>query len=192
MTPPLLPPVVDSSRSATSFIDVTAKLSLVMGVLSILWSLFQLLLVGLLGQLDIIGWMQQHEMPVPTSMHWISEHMLSMTLLLLLSSVAFLAVSWAMLKRREWGRIGFIVFLVVVAIANFALLPLVQGMFDGMAAIVPPEFLNSPDGQEMRAQLQMSRWTMLITATITAISFAGLHGWLVIKLQRDDVRKQFR
>lgn len=192
MNLPELPSARIPRDAATGFIDVTAKLSLLMAALSIAWSLLQLLIVGLLQRLDIAGWLQQQDVPVPAAIQWAAQHMLSLTLLLLLASLAFLAVSWGLLKRREWGRIGFIVFLLLVALANFAFLPLIQDVFNGMYRLVPAEFLDSPQGQEMHAQLRFSQWTALLTAGVTAVAFAVLHGWLVIKLQRVDVRRQFR
>ena len=114
------------------------------------------------------------------------------TMLMLLLSLAFLAVSWALLKHREWGRIGFIVFLVVVALANFAMLPLVNDLFDAMHAILPADFMASPQARDMRIQLQASRWVSLLTAGGTALVFAVLHGWMVIKLCRRDVQTLFR
>lgn len=192
MNLPELPSTATPRDAATSFIDVTAKLSLLMAALSVAWSLFQLLVVGLLGRFDLLGWMQQQDLPVPAAMQWAAQHLLTLSLLLLLASLAFAAVSWGLLKRREWGRIGFIVFLVLIAVANFASLPLIQQLFDGMYAIMPVEFLDSPQGRDMRVQVQVSRWTALLTSSVTALAFAVLHGWLVIKLQRPDVRKQFR
>jgi len=189
---PAPPPLHPARPSAASFVDVTARLSLLMAGLSIAWSLFQLLLVAVLGRLDPVGWLQQQGLPVPAAMQWAARHALSLTVLMLLLSVALLAVSWALLRRHEWGRIGFIVFLVVVALANFAMLPLVDGMFAAMQSILPAGFLDSPDGREALAQMQASRWTALISAGVTALAFAGLHGWLVIRLCHDEVRALFR
>ena len=192
MNPPQLPPLPATPSAAASFIAVTAKLSLLMAALAIAWSLLQLLLVALMGRMDILRTMQDEGLPVPPGVLWLSEHVLSLSVLGLLLSIAFLAVSWALLRHREWGRIGFIVFLVLVALANFAFLPLVHSMFDSMQAMVPAEFLNSPQGLEMRVQLRVGLWTSLITSAVTALALAVLHGWLVIKLSRPDVRALFR
>lgn len=189
---PVPPPLRPASASAAGFIDVTARLSLAMAVLSIAWSLFQLLLVVLLDRLDPLDWLQRQGLPVPAALQWAAQHALSLTVLMLLLCMALLAVSWAMLRRYEWGRIGFIVFLVGVALANFAMLPLVDGMFTAMQAIMPPGFHDSPDGRHAMAQMQASRWTALISAGVTALAFAGLHAWLVVKLCRDEVRALFR
>ena len=185
-------PTSRSRDTAANFVDVTAKLSLLMAALGIVWSLLQLLLVLALGQLDIASWMQDEGFPVPAALVWAARHATTLTLLMLLASLALLAVSWALLKHYEWGRIGFIVFLIVVALANFALLPLVDGMFDAMQAIVPADFLSSPEARDMRIQLQASRWVSLLTAGGTALVFAVLHGWMVIKLCRRDVQTLFR
>jgi len=188
---PKLPPIPATPSAATSFIAVTAKLSLVMAALAIVWSLLQLLAVVLIGRLDILQAMQNEGLPVTPGMLWLGEHALSLSVLGLLLSIAFLAVSWALLRHREWGRIGFIVFLVLVALANFASLPLIHGMFEAMQAMVPADFLNSPEGLEMRVQLRVGLWTSLITGIAAALALAGLHGWLVIKLSRPDVRSLF-
>lgn len=191
MNPPDLPLARTPRDAATGFIDVTARLSLLMAALCIVWSLVQLLAVGLLQHLDVAGWLQQPALPVPAAVQWAAQHLLGLSLLLLLASLAFLGVSWGLLKRREWGRIGFIVFVLLVAVANFAFLPLIQDMFNSMYLIVPAELLDSPQGQELRAQLRLSQWTALLTATVTAVAVAVLHGWLVIKLQRVEIRRQF-
>lgn len=192
MTQPGLPPLSPAPATSTSFIDVTAKLSLLLGVLSVLWSVFQLLLAALLRRFDLSAWMQQQEIPFPAALHWAAQHALSLSFLLLGASLAFVAVSWGLLRRREWGRTGFIIFLVLVALANFAFLPLIQELFNGLYTIVPAEFLDSPQGHEMRAQLRFSQWSALLTAGISAVAFAILHGWLVVKLQRPEIRRQFR
>ncbi|WP_296248305.1 hypothetical protein [uncultured Stenotrophomonas sp.] len=192
MKPPQLPPLPAKPSAAASFIAVTAKLSLVIAAMALAWSLLQLLVAALMGRMDILRTMQDEGLPVPPGMLWLSEHVLSLSVLGLLLSIAFLAVSWALLRHREWGRIGFIVFLVLVALANFAFLPLIHSMFDSMQAMVPAEFLNSPQGLEMRVQLRVGLWTSLITSAVTALALAVLHGWLVIKLSRPDVRALFR
>lgn len=186
------PPLHRASQTAAGFVDVTARLSLAMAVLSIGWSLLQLLLVALLGRLDPLGWLERQGLPVPAALHWAAQHALSLSVLMLLLSVALLAVSWALLRHHEWGRIGFIVFLVVVALANFAMLPLVDGLFTAMQAVLPPGFHDSADGRHAMAQMQASRWTALLSAGATALAFAGLHAWLVVKLCRDEVRALFR
>ncbi|WP_269789682.1 hypothetical protein [Stenotrophomonas sp. Iso1] len=191
MKAPELPPANTKRSSAETFVDVTAKLSMVMAALAILWGLIQLVLVLALSRLDMLDVMQSQGLPLPEAFQWIGRHALSLTALMLGVSIAFFLVSWAMFKRREWGRLGFIVFLVLVALLNFASLPFIHSLFDSMRSMFPAEFLQSAEGMELRAQLNSGLWMSLFTGAITAIAFAGLHGWLVIKLQRPDVRALF-
>ncbi|WP_449468185.1 hypothetical protein [Stenotrophomonas humi] len=192
MKAPELPPANAKRSSAETFVDVTARLSMVMAALAILWSLIQLVLVLALGRLDMAGALQDQGLPLPEAFQWFGRHALSLTALMLVVSVALLAVSWAMFKRREWGRLGFIVFLVLVALLNFASLPLIHSVFDSMRSMFPAEFLQSAEGRELRVQLNSGFWMSLFSAAITAVAFAALHGWLVIRLQRPDVRALFR
>lgn len=185
------PPSTPVSSAATTFIDVTAKLSLLMAVLAVIWCLLQLLLVGVLGRLDLVEVLQREGFPLPPGFHWLGRHAFSLTLLCLLLSAAFLAVSWGLLRRREWGRIGFIVFLVIIALANFASLPLLNVLFDGLQTMVPAGFLDSSEGRELRFQLQVGLWTALIIGGGGALAIAALHAWLVVKLGRPDVRTLF-
>ncbi|MGB3393463.1 MAG: hypothetical protein WA956_03345 [Stenotrophomonas sp.] len=185
---PLPPP----RSTAAAFVDVTAKLSLLMAGLSVLWCLLQLLLAMLLDRFDLIGWLQRHYLPVPPALEWTLRHALALSVSMLLLALAFTAVSWALLRHREWGRWGFIVFLVVMAAANFALLPLLDGMFEAMQAMLPTEFLATAQGHEAMLQIHNGRWFALISTGVTALVFAILHGWLVFKLCRRDVRALFR
>ncbi len=191
MSPPDLPTATPHRSSADRFVDVTAKLSLALGALGIAWCLFQLLMVALLGRLDIVALMQRDGLVVPDWVHWTDAHAFTLSVAMLSLSVAFVVMCWAMLKRQEWGRIGFIVFLLLVALGNFAFIPVMDSMVSSMLTIFPDDFLNSPQGAEMRAQMAFSRWSLLITLLVSSLAIAALHGWLAIKLQRRDVRALF-
>jgi len=180
------------SGSVATFIAATAKLSLLVAVLSVLWCLLQLLLVVLLGRFDPMDWLLRHGLSPPPSLQWALQYALALTVAMLLSSLALLAVSWAMLRHREWGRIGFIVLLVVVALANFAMLPLLDGLFDAMRAMLPAGFAATEEGRQALAQLQSGRWIALSGSGISALLVAALHGWLAFKLCRPQVRALFR
>ncbi len=189
---PPLPGTGQPRSKARSFVDVTAKLALVMAVLSVLYSVLQLALVGALGLADIGHWLSVRGLAPPAGLQWLLDHAVALGVLMLLFSLAFLAVSWGLLARHEWARLGFIAFLVLVAVANFACLPLIDAMFSGLADMFPAEIFDSVEGRELWAQLQISRWTSLITGGLTSLAFAVLHGWLVIRFKREDIREQFR
>ncbi len=177
--------------SPLRFIDTTAKLSLLMAVLSILWCLCQIVVVVGLGHLDIVGWMQGEGLPVPAVFFWLGRHAALLSLLMLLASVGLLVVSWGLLKHREWGRIGFVVLLVLIAVANLAVIPLVDAVMLGLQSVVPADILQSEQGRELRVQLLVGRWSMLLLTCGSALVIALLHGWLVIKLYRPEIRRIF-
>ena len=177
--------------SPLRFIDTTAKLSLLMAVLSILWCLCQIVVVVGLGHLDIVGWMQGEGLPVPAVFFWLGRHAALLSLLMLLASVGLLVVSRGLLKHREWGRIGFVMLLVLIAVANLAVIPLVDAVMLGLQSVIPADILQSEQGRELRVQLLVGRWSMLLLTCGSALVIALLHGWLVIKLYRPEIRRIF-
>ncbi len=177
--------------SPLRFIDTTAKLSLLMAVLSILWCLCQIVVVVGLGHLDIVGWMQGEGLPVPAVFFWLGRHAVLLSLLMLLASVGLLVVSRGLLKHREWGRIGFVMLLVLIAVANLAVIPLVDAVMLGLQSVIPADILQSEQGRELRVQLLVGRWSMLLLTCGSALVIALLHGWLVIKLYRPEIRRIF-
>lgn len=180
-----------SPSPSAAFIDVTARLSLVMAVLSVIYSVLQLAVVALLGRIGVGDWLAAHHLPVPSSLQWLMDYATPLGLLMLLLSLAFLAVSWGLLARREWARIGFIAFLLLLALANFASLPLIAPLFSALTGMLPADILHTREGQQVLAQLQLSRWVVLVTAGISALAIAALHGWLALKLGKAEIRAQF-
>lgn len=56
---------------------------------------------------------------MPASWQWLIDHAMSLSVLGAVLSVAFAWMSWALLQRREWARIGFVLVLVVTGLLNF-------------------------------------------------------------------------
>jgi len=189
------PPELPSTLAARSFVRSTAWLSLGMAGLSVLWSLLQLLIVWLfkpIEWLEPVQWLLPPGMSLPPLMFWLAKHALLLSVLLLLLSLAFALVSWGLLNYRTWGKNGFIVFLIVIALANFALLPVLDRLItDSMASLFPRGFLATSAGSELAAHLQRMRRFMWVSLGSTMLLIAALHAWLVVKLQRPPVRTLF-
>jgi len=190
------PPELPATLAARAFIRSTALLSLAMAGISVLWSLLQLLIVLLTKPSDLLEIMQLMLPPdadSPPLMLWIAQYALLLSALLLGLSLAFAWVSWGLLKYRHWGRIGFIVFLIIIALANFALLPLCDRLFtDSMAALFSDGlWFSSNEGNHWAAHIQRMRWFMWISLGSTMLLVAALHGWLIVKLQRRQMRALF-
>lgn len=181
----------NQADTATRFVDTTAKLSLLMAGLAILWCLCQWLAVVLLGQFDIVGWMRSEQLPVPAVFFWLDRNAAILTVLMLLLSIGYFVVSWGLLKHREWGRLGFVVCLVIIALANVAVVPLLDAVIVGLQTVIPAELLHSDEGRELRVQLLVARWTSGLLAGATALGLAALHAWLIFRLYRTDVRSLF-
>ena len=177
------------SLPASGFVTATAKVSLLMAGLGLAWSVFQLLVAALLPD-DAVAAMDA--LPeVPAALVWCLEHRLGLSLLVLALSVLFLACSWGLLRRREWARIGFIVFLVLGAVLNLAGLALIDHVFDTLQAMLPVQILDSGEGRQLLAQLQVSRTLAWASGVLGVIAFGALHGWIIYRLAAAPVRREF-
>ena len=181
--PPPLP-------AATGFITVLARISLVLAALGLIWALAQMAAVLALPDAPLARLAAQPE--IPQGLRWTVQNRYALALASLLLAALGLAVSWGLLKRREWARLGFIALLVAGALANFARLALIGPFFDGLQGMFPAEMLASPDGQRFTAQMQYNRTVTFATSLLGALVFAALHGWIVWKLCTAQVREQFR
>jgi len=191
MNPPELPDIA----ATRTFIRGTALLSLIVAGVSVLWSGLQCLIVWLAKPTDLLAVIQlmlPSGASLPPLVLWLVKHALMLSLLLLVLSLAFAIVSWGLFQYRHWGRIGFMMFLIVIAIANFALLPVFDHLIMGsMTSLFPADFLATPEGRELSSQIQSARWFMWITSGSTMLMIAAVHGWLAFKLQRPQVRALF-
>lgn len=185
MPPPPLP--LPAARNQT--IDAMAKLSLLLGVLSLLYSLGQALLLMTLPDGAIEGVLREAGLSLPPLLQWCVTHALALSWLSALLSAGLCAASWALLQRRDWARRAFIVFLVVTAAANFAVLPLLWQLLDLLQAWAPQ---HAFDPQQLQHDLALGRITLMVSGALTALVFAGLHGWLVYQLCRPALRAEFR
>lgn len=188
--PPTLP--VPLTRPGTSFVTVLAWISLPVAGLGVLYGAIQLLM-GLLLPADTQLRMLNPgggELPaLPPLMEWIYVNTALLGALTLLSSAAFLAASWGLLKRREWGRRSFIALLVLGTLWQWAWVwaapQIMQGTLAIQAGALPP-------GQGLPAELESGLVT-LVTAMVALLLlvFTGLHAGIVWKLCTAAVRAEF-
>ena len=182
-TPPPLP-------ATTAFVTLLGRISIVLAVLGLLWSLVQVLFVLMLPAELMVQMEAQPGMPalLAAAMQYRSALALAMLAL----SLGLLVVSWGLLRRREWGRLGFIAALVLGAVVNFAALLLVGPFFDSLQDLFPPGMADPASGWQIDAQLRMTRNLVMASGLIGALAIAGVHGWLVWKLCTAQVRAEFR
>jgi len=179
-------PAVAANRT---FIKTTAQLSLAMAALSVLWSAGQLLTMLLANALNWFATLPLDIMP--PLMVWLIQHGVALSMLLLLASLAFLVVSWGMLRYYDWGRIGFIVFLIAIAVINFAFLPAIDHVMTYNDTLFAASDIT-PEGREYLAQFKMVRRMILLIVGATMVVIAVAHAWLAWKLNRPAIRALFR
>ncbi|HET6396552.1 MAG TPA: hypothetical protein VFF91_06895 [Pseudoxanthomonas sp.] len=174
----------------TGFVTVMARICLVLAGLGVAWALAQ----GVLGLLlpDAVVADLAARQALPPALVALLRHRHALAAVLLLSSLACLAASWGLLRRREWARQAFIVLLVAGAAVNFAGLAAVDHLFDALQAMIPAPLLHGPEGQQALAQLQASRRLAFLSSLAGALVLAVLHGWIAWKLCTPEVRAEFR
>ncbi|WP_369941333.1 hypothetical protein [Xanthomonas medicagonis] len=182
MPPPPLP------VARNPMIDSMAQLSLLLGLLWVLYAVAQALLVTALPAGAIAGFLGAIELRLPPLLQWFHAHLLALSWLQVVLALGFCAASWALLRRREWARLAFVAFLVLTALANFVSLPLLWELFDALQAWLP----QGVDASELQAELRTGRITAMFTAAVTCVVFVALHGWIVYLLYRPAVRAEFR
>ncbi len=174
----------------TGLVPVMARISLVLGALGVAWALVQTLLALLLPDTAVAALAQQPE--IPSGAMWLLEHRVWLSLLTLLLSVVFLVSAWGLLHRQEWARWAFIVFLVGGALLNAAGLAVIDHVFDTLLAIFPADMLDTPEGREFVAQMEVSRLAAWAAGVVGVLALAALHGWIVWKLCVAPARDEFR
>ena len=190
----LPPPLPGSARKspAASFVDVLGKISILLGVLGVVyaigqWAVLMVLPDDLLARAFPNGSAQLP--PLPSMLRWLLDHLDAMAWLTLASSVLFLVVSWGVLKRNDAARLGFIAIMVLGTLMNFASIVLLLQVLDWVNQIGTS---LQVEGQGMPGQMQASNAVSMGMGVISALAFAALHGWIVYKLCTPAVRAQFK
>lgn len=187
----LPPPIPGSARPSGSFVTVLAWISIALALLGVVYGLVQTVMGLAMPQDYYLRMLNPYggELPqLPPLMHWIYTHTLLMGLLMTVLSAIFLWVSWGLLKRKEWGRIGFIAVLVLGALWQFACVLVIPQFLEGMLAIQAGML---PQGQAMPAEFEAFMTAAMLMGGLVALVFAGLHGWIIWKLCAPAVRAEF-
>ncbi|MCC5092371.1 MULTISPECIES: hypothetical protein [Xanthomonas] len=171
------------------FVTPMAWVSLLLGVASALTNLLQILLIVLVPGSTALP--LPPGMRMPASWQWLIDHGVSLSALGVVLSVAFAWMSWALLQRREWARIGFVLVLVITGLLNFGGLALIGPLFDGLQSMLPADILHSPEWPQMQARLQTTRLMALLLTGIGALVIALFQCALAWRLCAPAVRAEF-
>lgn len=177
-----------SVATPSAFVTVTAKVSIALGLLATLYAVVQVIAaLVLLGQADtdaVLGFLATQQIPAPAL--WVLTHLTTIAVGFLAVSLAFLAASVGLLRRRAWGWWGFVLFMVLGAAVNFAGIAAIDATFSWVQAL-PAQ----PGLAQMQQELAALRLLTLATLWVSALVFAVLHGLVVWQLCRPEVRAEF-
>ena len=190
-TPNLPPPIPGTARPSSSFVTVLAWISIALALLGLVYGLMQMVMGLVLPDdfyLRMLNPYGGEPPPLPPLMHWIYTNTLLMGVLMFVLSAIFLWVSWGVLKRREWGRKGFIAVLVLGTLWQFACIFALPQLIEGMLAVQAGAL---PQGQTMPPELEGFMTAAMLMGGAVAVVFAALHLWIVWKLCTPAVRAEF-
>ena len=173
----------------SEFVTIMAWISLAFGLVGVASGIIQgvMLLAMPADRMlqDLLGAIAP-EAQLPSAMLWIFGNLGLLNFLSLLSSALFAAVSYGLLKRFEWGRMGFVLFLAASALI---------GVF-GAARLRPlpvpgqrrhdrhRDHRNRPHFPSLQSAMKMA---MIVAALLIAV----LHGAIIWKLYRPEIRAEF-
>ncbi|PPU75460.1 hypothetical protein XcuCFBP2542_14235 [Xanthomonas cucurbitae] len=166
-----------------------AWVSLLLGAASALANLLQVVVLVAVPDAGTLA--LPAGMRIPHAWQWLIDHAMALSLLGVVLSVAFAWLSWALLQRREWARIGFVVVLLATGLLNFAGLALIGPLFDCVQAMLPAELVHSPEWPQLQVRLQATRQMALVLTGLGALAIGGLHAALAWRLCTPAVRAEF-
>ncbi|AUI92028.1 hypothetical protein [Xanthomonas oryzae] len=178
-----------SAKQRGGFVTPLAWVSLFLGVVSALANLVQIAMIALTPDAASLG--LPEGITLPPSWQWLIDHAMSLSVAGVVLSAAFSWLSWALLQRREWARIGFVAVLLVTGLLNFGGLALIGPLFDGVQTLVPADVLQSPEWPHLQARLQATRQMAVVLTGVGALAIGGIHAALAWRLCTPAVRAEF-
>jgi hypothetical protein len=195
IAPPSLPacptpsPEMPPGDGARGFVSGLAWISIAMGALGVGSGLLELLPAqastaeSVQQLLEALG---GGALALPPMLRWTLEHSVEISLVGILPSALMLWLGWGLLRRLEWGRVGFIVFLAVGTLLPFGLAWLLPAL---VASTLSAQLGLQP--QQLPPELAGMKTAMAAFGTIVALVLVALHGAIIWKLCTPAVRGQF-
>jgi hypothetical protein len=172
------------SKPRSQFVTALAWFSIVVAALMTCSSLLQTIFVNLFLPANSLQQLQSaaDANVVPPALMFVVKHLKTILFVYLLLSLSLLAVSIALLKRKEWARIAFIVMLALGTLSGFAPLFLPFSISDFLPQNI--------DGLDVDVTMDAALGFQILTIGLTLL-FAALHGWIIYKLCTSEIRSEF-
>lgn len=189
--PPMPSPGMPPGDGARGFVTGLAWISIAMGALGVGSGLLELLAAQAStaeGVQQLLGALGGGALALPPMLRWTLEHSVEISLAGIVLSAPMLWLGWGLLRRREWGRVGFIVFLAIGTLLTFGLVWLVPALVD--STLSAQLGLQAP-GQRLPPELAGVEDAAMVMSLAVALVLAALHGAIIWTLCTPAVRGQF-
>ncbi len=181
----------DPGRAAapgrSEFVTVLAWIFIIISGFAVLVSIFQNVMVSFFPVERITEAMrdEQAQQHMPAAFRFLFEHFVLFVRAFLVITLALLAASIGLIRRRNWARLLFIALLVLGILWNLGGL--------AMQFLLVPSFPPLP--QEAPAEMDAMFGRMLlivrVLSALFAVAFTILCGWIIRKLTSERVRAEF-
>ena len=181
-------PPASAPRSA--FVTSLAWSFIVLGALGVLMALFQMLMYAMtMAVVDMETVISEAKSAgvMPDAVAVVFRYMLWILVSTLGLSILTLAGSVALLQRKEWARLLFIVLLWLGAALNLAGLWLEYVLLNGAPMQEMMKSMTAEAGVPAEGMMQ----SVMIFSSLVAIVFALLFAWAAIRLNAKEIRNEF-
>lgn len=164
---------------------------LVLSVLTLIWSVFQLGAAIALDTGDVRGWLAGHNLVARGLPGWLLAHGVGLSTLQLLSCLPCVAIAVDMLRGRGWARRSFIALLLVTAVINLASVPLMDRLLLDLVQML----LVQDAGLDMERtlhELRDVRIMLWVSSLVPLAALSALHVWLAQRYCKADMRAVYR
>lgn len=178
-----------TSTRGSAFVTSVGVCFLILGIASVLLTGIQFLLVALFVDQEALraGMQSQHNLEsLPDSVRFLFSNLKLISALLLGGSLLLTAASIGLLKRREWARWLFVLFMALGVVGHLA------PLFSGPVLLTSLMDLLAGSPEAVRAGARnVVQWGWYLFA-ILSVLLAALFGWIGWKLTRPEIKAEFR
>jgi hypothetical protein len=174
----------------SAFVTSIAWSFIVLAGLGIVWALLQFIVFNVVvGTLDIETVINDARSAgvMPDMLALVFRHMRWLLLLTLMLSVLTFIASIALLRRRNWARLVFIVMMWLGVAGNLGGLWLQYQMLSGAPMQEMLKTMTGAAGIPMDGLVQ----SVQIVSALVAIVFAALFAWTAIRLDSQEIKNEF-
>lgn len=169
---PVTAPVRPRKPEQSTFVTVIGGISMAFGILGLVGGLGQMVLMN-----TLIGMMEND--PTVGSMMGVMRTMFwGMAIFGLLMSAFITWASWALIQRKNWARIAFMVMSALSALGSVLFVPLF--LFAAFAT-------DASELQGMGGMVQAMQTAMAVLALVNL----GVSVWVLVRLASEPIRAEF-